>query len=167
MCNQQSLRSACTYAQSDQSLCLSLEYSMVVKLLTKHHLEFQSLKGGCRGSSKSTLVKMPHCWKSLALAHMHVERRGLWFPWLVKILIVLFNYLYFYIKLIFTQKMNKNKKYYLFRVVVKTSFVLNTNLLGMGPGKHWPWNYKPVTIKITKHLFCFINIFYRNWQAPV
>ena len=33
-CDQQSLRSACAYAQSDQSLCLSLEYSMNVKLLT-------------------------------------------------------------------------------------------------------------------------------------
>ena len=31
---------------------------MTVKLLTEHHLEFLSLKGGCRGSSKSTLVKM-------------------------------------------------------------------------------------------------------------
>ena len=37
---------------------------MIVKLLTEHHLEFLSLKGGCRGSSKSTYVKMPHCWKS-------------------------------------------------------------------------------------------------------
>ena len=37
---------------------------MSVKLLTEHHLEFLSLKGGCTGSSKSTLVKMPHCWKS-------------------------------------------------------------------------------------------------------
>ena len=37
MCDQQSLRSACAYAQSDQSLCLSLEYSMTVKLLTEHH----------------------------------------------------------------------------------------------------------------------------------
>ena len=26
--------------------------------LTKNHLEFLSLKGGCRGSSESTLVKM-------------------------------------------------------------------------------------------------------------
>ena len=58
MCDQQSLRPACAYAQSDQSLCLSLEYSMIVKLLTEHHLEFLSLKGGCRGSSESTLVKM-------------------------------------------------------------------------------------------------------------
>ena len=49
MCDQQRLRSACTYAQSDQSLCLSLEYSMTVKLLTEHHLEFLSLKGGCTG----------------------------------------------------------------------------------------------------------------------
>ena len=37
---------------------------MAVKLLTEHHLEFLSLKGGCTGSSESTLVKMPHCWKS-------------------------------------------------------------------------------------------------------
>ena len=43
---------------------------MIVKLLTEHHLEFLSLKGGCRGSSESTHVKMPHCWKSHALAHL-------------------------------------------------------------------------------------------------
>ena len=30
---------------------------MIVKLLTEHHLEFLSLKGGCRGSSQSTLSK--------------------------------------------------------------------------------------------------------------
>ena len=46
----------------------TLEYSMIVKLLTKHHLEFLSFKGGCRGSSESTHDKMPHCWKSHALA---------------------------------------------------------------------------------------------------
>ena len=68
MCDQQSLRSACAYAQSDQNLCQSLEYSMIVKLLTEHLLEFLSLKGGCRGSSESTLIKMPHCWQSHALA---------------------------------------------------------------------------------------------------
>ena len=32
--------------------------SPFVKLLTEHHLEFLSLKGGYRGSSESTLVKM-------------------------------------------------------------------------------------------------------------
>ena len=37
---------------------------MSVKLLTEHHLAFLSLKGGCTGSSESTLVKIPHCWKS-------------------------------------------------------------------------------------------------------
>ena len=41
---------------------------MIVKLLTEHHLGFLSLKGGCRGSSESTLVKLPLCWKSHALA---------------------------------------------------------------------------------------------------
>ena len=45
---------------------------MIVKLLTEHHLEFLSLKGGCRGSPESTLIKMPHCWKSHALAQMIV-----------------------------------------------------------------------------------------------
>ena len=43
---------------------------MTVKLLTKHHLEFISLKGGRTGLSESTLVKMPHCWKSHVKAHM-------------------------------------------------------------------------------------------------
>ena len=41
---------------------------MIVKLLTEHRLEFLSLKGGCRDWSESTHVKMPHCWKSYALA---------------------------------------------------------------------------------------------------
>ena len=43
---------------------------MIVKLLTEHHLEFLSLKGGCTGSSESTLVKMSNCWKSHAAAHI-------------------------------------------------------------------------------------------------
>ena len=56
---------------------------MIVKLLTEeHHLEFLSLKGGCRGSSESTLVKMSNCWKSHALALLkinheeHIFRQG-------------------------------------------------------------------------------------------
>ena len=43
---------------------------MIVKLLTEQHLEFLSLKGGYTGSSESTHVKKPHCWKSHALAQM-------------------------------------------------------------------------------------------------
>ena len=70
ICDQQSLRSACEYAQSDQSLCLSLEYFMIVKLLTEHDLEFLSLKGGCIVSPESTLVKVQHCWKSHVTAHL-------------------------------------------------------------------------------------------------
>ena len=70
MCDQQRLRPACTYVQSDQSLCKSLVHSMSVKLPTEHHLEFLSLKGGCTGSSESTLVQMPHCWKSRDTAQM-------------------------------------------------------------------------------------------------
>ena len=44
---------------------------MIVKLLTDHHLEFLSLKGGYTCSSESAHVKMPHCWKSHATAQMH------------------------------------------------------------------------------------------------
>ena len=43
---------------------------MIVKLLTKHHLVFLSLKGGYKGSSESTLAKMPHCWKSHVMANI-------------------------------------------------------------------------------------------------
>ena len=46
---------------------------MIVKLLTEYHLEFLSLKGGCNGSSESTLVKMSNCWKSYAAAQMLVN----------------------------------------------------------------------------------------------
>ena len=41
---------------------------MIVKLRTERYLEFLSLKGVCRGSSESTVVKMSNCWKSHALA---------------------------------------------------------------------------------------------------
>ena len=41
---------------------------MSVKLQTEHHSEFLSLRGGCTGSFESTLIKMPHCWKSYVTA---------------------------------------------------------------------------------------------------
>ena len=44
---------------------------MSVKLLTEHHSEFLSLKGGRTGSSESTLVKIPHCWKSHVTAQFY------------------------------------------------------------------------------------------------
>ena len=43
-----------------------------VKLLTEHHLEFRSLKDGCRGSSESTQVKV-HIFGNL----MHWAHIGL------------------------------------------------------------------------------------------
>ena len=48
---------------------------MIVKLLTEHHLEILSLKGGCRGSAESTLVKMSNCWKYHAAAHISLVNR--------------------------------------------------------------------------------------------
>ena len=45
---------------------------MSIKLPTEQHLEFLSLKGGCAGSPESTLVKIPHCWKS------HVGAQFFW-----------------------------------------------------------------------------------------
>ena len=77
MCDKQKLRPACTYVQSGQSLCPLLEYSMAVNLLTEQHLEFLSLKGGCTGSSESTHVKMPHCWKSYVVAHLFNQKKML------------------------------------------------------------------------------------------
>ena len=50
---------------------------MIVKLRTEHHFEFLSLKGSCRVSSESTNVKMPHCWKSYALAHLIIIKQCL------------------------------------------------------------------------------------------
>ena len=46
---------------------------MNIKLLIEHHLKFLSLKGGCTDSSESTLVKMPHFWKSHVMAHFMVN----------------------------------------------------------------------------------------------
>ena len=43
---------------------------MNIEPLTKHHLEFLCLRGGYTGSSESTLVKMPYCWKSRVAAHL-------------------------------------------------------------------------------------------------
>ena len=61
------------YAQSDQSLCLSLEYSLTVQLPTKQNFEFLRLKVSYTGSSESTLDKIPHCWKSHVAAHNHKQ----------------------------------------------------------------------------------------------
>ena len=49
---------------------------MIVKLLTEHRLEFLCLTGGYTGSSESTLVKIPHCWKSRVAAHMEPYDTG-------------------------------------------------------------------------------------------
>ena len=48
---------------------------MIIKLLTEHHLEGLSLNRGCRGSSESTHVKMPHCWKSQVGAQMESDNK--------------------------------------------------------------------------------------------
>ena len=43
--------------------------------MTRHLLEFLSLKEGCTGSSKSTLVKMTHRWKSHVTAHIWASKQ--------------------------------------------------------------------------------------------
>ena len=53
---------------------------MIVKVRTEHHLEFLSLKGGCRGSSGSTIVKMSNCSKSHAAAQIIAH----WSPCIVQ-----------------------------------------------------------------------------------
>ena len=47
---------------------------MIVQLLTEHHMEFLSLKGGCRGLCESSLVKMLNCWKSHAVAQIECKK---------------------------------------------------------------------------------------------
>ena len=43
---------------------------MIVKLLTEHHSEFPSLNESCTDSYEYPQVKVPHCWKSHAGAHL-------------------------------------------------------------------------------------------------
>ena len=59
------------YAQSDQSLCLSLEYSMIVKLLIEHHLEFLNLKEAAEARPSLHLSNSPQ-----PIAHARVQRGG-------------------------------------------------------------------------------------------
>ena len=42
----------------------------VIKNLARHYL-LRHCKGGCTGSSESTLAKMPYCWKSHAVAQFY------------------------------------------------------------------------------------------------
>ena len=62
--------------QSAQSLCLSPERTMIVKLLTEHQLEILCFKGGRTCSFECTLVKVPHCWKSHVTAHFCFSSGG-------------------------------------------------------------------------------------------
>ena len=48
---------------------------MSVKLPTEQNLEIQSLKRGYTGSSETTFVKLPHCWKSHITAHFMIYVR--------------------------------------------------------------------------------------------
>ena len=90
MCDQQRLRPACIYAQSDQSICLLLEYSLTIKLLTEYHLEFLSLIGRSTSSSESIHVKMPSCWKSLVAAHIILKMNGL----MIAVLLIIYSVIY-------------------------------------------------------------------------
>ena len=57
---QQRLRPACAHAQSDQSLCKSLEHSITVKLLTEQYLGFLSLKEEAAQQARLSL-HLPKC----------------------------------------------------------------------------------------------------------
>ena len=53
---------------------------MTLRLQAELHFGFLSLKRGYTGSSESTLIKMPHCWKSHVAAHAGVTGNVLqWF----------------------------------------------------------------------------------------
>ena len=61
----------CATSKASDQPAHMLGYSVGVKLLTEHHLECLSLKR-LLSSSESTLVKMPHCWKSHAAAQLYI-----------------------------------------------------------------------------------------------
>ena len=54
---------------------------MLVELLTEYHMEFLNIKGGYTSSSKSTLVKIPHCWKSHVTTHLSLYLFFVYFEW--------------------------------------------------------------------------------------
>ena len=43
-----------------------------IKATDRTALGVSKLKGGCTGLSESTLVKIPHCWKSHVTAHISI-----------------------------------------------------------------------------------------------
>ena len=51
---------------------------MIVKLLTEHHLEFLSLKGGCRGSSETTHVKLLNSQYKPFSKYNFTDRKNKW-----------------------------------------------------------------------------------------
>ena len=69
LCDQQSLRPACAYAPSDQSHCRPLEDSEC-KATTRTSFGVSKLKS----SSESTLVKIPHFWKSHVAAQVELYK---------------------------------------------------------------------------------------------
>ena len=70
-------KTSCAYAQSGQSLCLSLEYFMDIKLLTEHHLKFRSLKRGYTGLSGSIHIVGNHMSRLIYHADKSSRARGL------------------------------------------------------------------------------------------
>ena len=68
-----------SYAQSDQSLCLSLEYSMNTEQMPNSILEFLSLKAGCSCSIESTHVAAYMCFSEQKLIlYFKIKRLNLY-----------------------------------------------------------------------------------------
>ena len=63
MCDQQCLRSACAYAQSEQSIFYSLDHSMSVMRLTEHHMEFMFSFISFRRNINYLLPRLLNFWK--------------------------------------------------------------------------------------------------------
>ena len=71
VCNYSILLSYAIYILSISMGCDDINgIKCFIKHLTKHHLEFLSLKDICTGSSEPTLVIMTHCWKSHVVAQI-------------------------------------------------------------------------------------------------
>ena len=50
--------------------------NFISKIRIQKVTDYAALKGGCRGSSKSTLVKISNCWKSHVAAQLSEQEKG-------------------------------------------------------------------------------------------
>ena len=54
--------------------CVLENKNIILKIRRSKVTDYAALKGGRTGSSESTHVKKPHCWKSHVAAHIYFSK---------------------------------------------------------------------------------------------